>query len=58
MEILNQKNRHMLATEFGFIFTSNNEMYKFLTVDAGAYLPPTCQITVKFMKDLISGNKL
>jgi hypothetical protein len=48
----------MSAAEFGFRFTSKSEIYKFLTVDAGAYLPPASQITIYFMKDLISGKKL
>ena len=42
MEIQNQQNRQMSAAEFGFRFTSKSEIYKFLTVDAGAYLPPSC----------------
>ena len=48
----------MSASEFGFRYTSKNEIHKFLSVDAGAYIAPANEVTIYFMKDLISGKKL
>ena len=43
--------------KYGARFKSKRECHRFLTVDAGAYLPGHHVITVYFMRDLISGKK-
>ena len=38
-------------------FTNKREIYNFLTVDCGAYLPPFKDINTFYLKDLITGKK-
>ena len=45
------------TSEFSAKFRAKNEVYTFLAVDVGAYLPPTECVTIYFLKDLVSGNK-
>ena len=45
------------AAEFAAKYKSKREIFMFLTVDAGAYLPPYDTVTIYFLKDLICGQK-
>ena len=45
------------TSEFSAKFRSKNEVYTFLAIDVGAYLPPTECVTIYFLKDLVAGNK-
>ena len=42
---------------FGSKFGTKMELYRFLTVEAGIFLPPHQCITAWHMKDLCSGEK-
>ena len=50
-------NVNISAKEFEAKYKSKREVYTFLTVDAGAYLPPYDTVTIYFLKDIISGEK-
>jgi hypothetical protein len=45
------------AAEFAAKYKSKREIYSFLTVDAGAYLPAYDTVTIYFLKDMLSGVK-
>ena len=45
------------SKEFASKFTSKREVYNFLTIDGGAYLPAYDTVTIYFLKDLIAGVK-
>ena len=45
------------AAEFGAKFQSKREVYLLLTLQCQAYLPRYENITIYFLKDLISGVK-
>jgi len=47
----------MAAKTFSAKFRSKKEVWNFLTIEVGAYLPPFENITVYHMKDLLSGSK-
>jgi hypothetical protein len=49
--------KQVSAQTFAAKFQSKGEIYRFLTLDVKAYLPPFQTITVYFMKDLISAQK-
>ena len=51
------RTRKVIATEFGSKFKSKREIYVFLTVDVKAYLLNCDNLTIYFLKDLISGKK-
>ena len=38
-------------------FGTKGEIYRFLTVEAGIYLPPFQTVTIWHMKDLVAGDK-
>ena len=42
---------------FASKYKSKREVYNFLTVDCHAYLPPYDNLTIYFLKDLVSGAK-
>ena len=42
---------------FAAKFKSKREIYSFLTIDAGAYLPSHEVLTIYFLKDLVRGKK-
>ena len=50
-------NVNISAKEFEAKYKSKREIYTFLTVDAGAYLPPYDTVTIYFLKDVISGER-
>lgn len=45
------------APEFASKFKSKAEVHYFLTVEVGAYLPPKENVTIYFLKDLITGKR-
>ena len=45
------------ATAFAAKFKSKRECYTFLTLDVKAYLPEYKNVTIYFLKDLVSGAK-
>ena len=45
------------AAAFAAKYRSKRECYNFLAVDANVYLPAYEQVTIYFLKDLISGTK-
>ena len=56
-QILAQGKQQMTAAAFAAKFKSKREVYLLLTVDAKAYLPHYSNVTIYFLKDLISGAK-
>ena len=42
---------------FSAKFKSKREIFTFLTIDAGAYLPSHEVVTIYFLKDLVRGKK-
>ena len=42
---------------FAAKFKSKREIYTFLTIDGGAYLPSYDVLTIYFLKDLLQGRK-
>ena len=47
----------MAAKTFSAKFRSKKEVWNFLTIEVGAYLPPYENVTIYHLKDLISGLK-
>ena len=47
----------MNVTTFASKFGTKGEIYRFLTVEAGVYLPHYQTVTIWHMKDLASGDK-
>ena len=45
------------AAAFAAKYRSKRECYNFLAVDANVFLPAYEQVTIYFLKDLISGTK-
>ena len=45
------------AVAFAAKYRSKRECYNFLAVDANVYLPAYEQVTIYFLKDLVSGVK-
>ena len=45
------------VNSFAAKFKSKREVYTFLTIDAGAYLPSHEAVTIYFLKDLMTGKK-
>jgi hypothetical protein len=52
-----ENNVHISAKEFEAKYKSKREIFTFLTVECGAYLPPYDTVTIYFLKDLLSGHK-
>ena len=52
-----QPKQMISAKAFAAKYNSKRECFTFLTVDAGVYLPDYEQITIYFLKDVISGKK-
>ena len=49
--------RQITSSSFAAKFRSKSEVYLFLTVEAGKYLPPIDNCTIYWLKDLVSGKK-
>ena len=45
------------SQEFAAKYRSKREIYNFLACDVGIFLPPYENITIYFLKDLMSGRK-
>ena len=45
------------ASTFASKFRSKREIYVFLTVDVRAYLPNCDNLTIYFLKDLVTGKR-
>ena len=45
------------SKEFGAKYRSKREIYNFLACDVGVFLPPYDNVTIYFLKDLMSGRK-
>ena len=45
------------TAEFGAKFRTKREIYNFLTVEVGAFLPAHQTVTVYFLRDLLTGKK-
>ena len=45
------------AKGFAAKYSSKREVYNFLAVDVGVYLPHFDQVTIYFLKDLCTGNR-
>ena len=43
------------TNEFAVKFRSKTEVYAFMSIDVGAYLPPNGSVTIYFLKDLVMG---
>ena len=48
---------HITSKEFAAKYRSKREVYNFLATDVGVYLPPYDNVTIYFLKDLMSGVK-
>ena len=57
MQVNNAKNSTVTAATFSSKFRSKREIYVFLTVDAKAYLPNCDNVTIYFLKDLVTGKR-
>ena len=49
--------KKVTTAEFSAKFRSKYEIYRFLTIDAMAYLPPPECVTMYYLKDLVRGVK-
>ena len=47
----------MASKTFSAKFRSKREVWNFLTIDVGAYLPPYENVTIYHMRDLVTGKK-
>ena len=45
------------SKEFSAKYNSKREIYNFLATDVGVYLPPYDNVTIYFLKELMSGKK-
>ena len=45
------------AAAFGSKFKSKREVYRFLTLDCGAYLPSYETVTIFHMRDIVAGKR-
>ena len=45
------------SKEFAAKYQSKREIYNFLAADVGVYLPPYDNVTIYFLKDIMSGKK-
>ena len=54
---INQETKTMNVSNFAAKFGTKGEIYRFLTVEVGIYLPPYQTVTIWHMKDLASGDK-
>jgi len=57
MQAKNANKTAITAAAFSSKFRSKREIYVFLTVDVRAYLPNCDNLTIYFLKDLVSGKR-
>ena len=55
--IQQQAKVRITTSEFSAKFRSKIEVYSFLAIDVGAYLPPHECVTIYFLKDLANSKK-
>ena len=53
----NVSKRLVSSKEFASKYRSKREIYNFLATDVGIYLPPYDNVTIYFLKELMSGKK-
>ena len=53
----NVANMTITSSQFSAKFKSKREIFVLLTVEAGAYLPGYHNVTIYFMKDIVSGKR-
>ena len=46
------------SKEFSAKYKSKREIFNFLPIDVGIYLPPYDNVTIYFLKELMQGSKL
>ena len=57
MQAANIQKRQVTAAAFYSKFRSKREIYMFLTVDVKAYLCNCDNLTIYFLKDLVTGKR-
>ena len=57
MQAINAQKSKVTAATFSAKFRSKWEIYVFLTVDAKAYLCNCDNLTIYFLKDVVSGKR-
>ena len=57
MQASNPQKRQVTAAAFASKFRSKREIYVFLTVDVKAYLCNCDNLTIYFLKDLVTGKR-
>ena len=57
MQINSNQKREVTAAAFASKFRSKREIYVFLTVDVKAYLCNCDNLTIYFLKDLVTGKR-
>ncbi len=57
MQAANIQKRQVTAAAFSSKFRSKREIYVFLTVDVKAYLCNCDNLTIYFLKDLVTGKR-
>ena len=57
MQALQPGKQNVTAAAFGSKFRSKREIYVFLTVDVKAYLCNCDNLTIYFLKDLVTGKR-
>ena len=57
MQINSNQKRQVTAQAFASKFRSKREIYVFLTVDVKAYLCNCDNLTIYFLKDLVTGKR-
>ena len=55
--VQNQQQQVVSAAQFNSKFKSKMEVYRFLSFEVGAYLPPYDTVTIYHLKDIASGNR-
>ena len=51
------RNEKVSSKDFAAKYQSKRETYNFLACDVGVYLPPYDNVTIYFLKELMSGKK-
>ena len=57
MQINSNQKRQVTSAAFASKFRSKREIYVFLTVDVKAYLCNCDNLTIYFLKDLVTGKR-
>ena len=50
--------QRVTSTSFAAKYRSKREVYNFLTVDVGAYMPDFNTVTIYFLRDIVSTTEL